>query len=495
MPLSTEQALAKVNLLYARLSGRRGEIARLDAYFRGEHRLAYASPEWAKVHQDRYRGFSDNWCGVVGSAPGERTELTGFRIGDDLDALSADERMLWNDWEYNDGPAQSSQGFLSSSVAKRSSVLVWGDSDDEPVMTWEHPAQVIVDYDPAAPRVRRFALKAWVEDERECATLYTLDEVWKFERASVLGLAVGGISAGGLILPGSAVRSAGGGWVPRQGDDNTWPIANPMGRVPIVEFPNRPMLGGEPLSDIAGTVAMQDAINLLWAYLFVAADHASMPARVVTGQEPPKLPILDENGVKIGERAVDIEALTKGRMLWLTGQNTKVDQWDAAKLDVFTDVIQIATKHISAQTRTPIYLVHGELGNVNGETLTGLDAPLNSKVRESHKFYRSPVREVFGLFALVRDMPELAKACRLGGPMWANPEVRSDSQVSDAALKDRQVGWSLAGVLERRYGLTPPQIERELALVKAEQADPYLETLGVKGVAADADTDAPVVGD
>ena len=228
---------------------------------------------------------------------------------------------------------------------------------------------------------------------------------------------------------------------------------------------------------------MQDAINLLWAYLFAAADYASMPARVVMGQEPPKIPILDANGQKIGEKPVDIEALTKGRMMWLTGQATKIGQWDAAHLDVFTDVIQIATKHISAQTRTPIYLVHGELGNVNGETLTGLDAPLNSKVRESHKFYRSPVREVFGLFALVRNDEKLAKACRLGGPQWANPEVRSDSQVSDAAVKDRQVGWSLAGVLERRYGLTPPQIERELALVRAEQEDPYAASMNEKDAA------------
>ena len=239
---------------------------------------------------------------------------------------------------------------------------------------------------------------------------------------------------------------------------------------------------------------MQDAINLLWAYLFAAADYASMPARVVMGQEPPKLPILDANGVKIGEKPVDIEALTKGRMLWLTGAATKIDAWAAAKLDVFTDVIQIATKHISAQTRTPIYLVHGELGNVNGETLTGLDAPLNSKVRESHKFYRSPVREVFGLFALVRDNADLAKACRLAAPQWANPEVRSDSQVSDAAVKDRQVGWSLAGVLERRYGLSQSEIDRELKVVAAEQADPYLSEIAAKG-AADAAPAPAVVGE
>src|SRR5690606_38901627 len=80
------------------------------------------------------------------------------------------------------------------------------------------------------------------------------------------------------------------GWRPREGASPN-PMPNPLGTVPVVEFPNRPMLGAEPLSHIAGTISMQDAINLLWAYLFSAADFASMPARVVMGQEPPKLPI------------------------------------------------------------------------------------------------------------------------------------------------------------------------------------------------------------
>lgn len=495
MPLSTEQALAKVDVLYRRLSYRRTDVEKLEKAFRGEQPLAFASEEWAKVHQDRYRDFADNWCGVVGSAPGERTEVHGFRIGEDAEVLSEDEKQLWRDWEVNEGAAQSSQGFLTSTIARRSSVLVWGDSDDAPVMTWEHPAQMVVDYDPAIPRIRRAALKAWVEDDLEYATLYTADEVWKWQRPAIVGQVTDGRTESGLYVS-KRLSWQQGGWVPRQpAEDDTWPIKNPMGRVPVVDFPNRPMLGGEPLSDISGTLAMQNAINLLWAYLFVAADHASMPARVVTGQEPPKLPILDENGVKVGEKPVDIEALTKGRMLWLTGQNTKVDQWDAAKLDVFTDVINVAVRHVAAQTRTPIYLVHGELGNVNGETLTGLDAPLVSKVRESHKFYRSPVREVFSLFAKVRGNDGLAEACRTGDVQWKNPEVRSDAQISDAAIKDREAGWPFAAVLEKRYGLSQPQIERVMAMAREEQADPYIERVVAKDEADRAGTDAPVVGD
>lgn len=478
MPLTAQQAVTRVNVLYDRLTGRRREVEQLERYFRGEQPLAYASAEWRHIHQDRYKNFADNWCGVVGSAPGERTEVHGIRLAagdDDRDSgLSDVERRLWEAWELNEGPAQSSQGFLTSTIAKRSSVLVWGDDDGEPVMTWEHPSQMVVDYDANLTRRRRTALKAWVDGDRELATLYTADQVWKFQRPRVAGNVVEGRTQSGLYVVGSPFTPGDGarGWEPRQDDDDTWPIENPMGVVPVVEYPNRPMLGGEPLSDIAGTMAMQDAVNMLWAYLFVAADFASMPARVVMGQEPPKVPILDENGQKIGEKPVDSGELKKGRLLWLTGQSTTIGQWDPAKLDVFTDTINVAVKHVAAQTRTPIYLIHGELGNVNGETLTGLDAPLNSKVRESHKFYTSPVRETFALFALVWDQPELARACRRAAVKWKNPEVRSDAQVSDAALKDRQIGWSFEGVLEKRYGLSQPEIEREMDRRRAEAMDP-----------------------
>lgn len=488
MALTVDQALARVNSLYDQLVGRRREIENLERYFRGDQPLAYASPEWAKIHRDRYRNFADNWCGVVGTAPAERTELYGLRLGDDTDVLSAQERTLWDAWKMNDGPAQSSQGFLMSTIAKRSAVLVWGDEDDEPVMTWEHPAQMIVDYDPQTRR-RRAALKAWVEGDREFATLYTADEVWKFQRPFATGTIVQGRTQSGIYLAGSPFTSGRRGWEPREEDD-TWPIVNPMGVVPVVEFRNRPMLGGEPLSDIAGTMAMQDAVNMLWAYLFVAADHASMPARVVMGQEPPKMPVLDENGQKIGEKPVDSDALTRGRMLWLTGQNTTIGQWDPAKLDAFTSVINVAVRHVAAQTRTPIYLIHGELGNVNGETLTGLDAPLNAKVREAHKFYESPSLEVFALFALVWGNRDLARACRAGSIHWKNPEVRSDAQISDAALKDRQVGFAFASVLERRYGMSQEEVDRHVRMREAEQMDPLAAR--VFGDVTGQVSDAPV---
>ena len=476
MALTADQALKITDQLYARLAERRTEVRKFENYADGLHPLRLGSEEWSLDHAERFKGWSDNWCGVVASAPGERTALDGFRVGDDDEIQSSEEKELWRQWDLNEMPSQASQGFLASRVARRSSVLVWGDSDDNPVVTWENPSQVIVDYDPST-RVSRYAMKAWLDDDREFATLYTDTEVWKFQRPRVAASIQRGHTPEGLIIVSdSAHYVSAGGWVKRESHgDDTWPVEHPMGILPIQEFPNRPKLGGHPVSDIEGTISMQDAVNMLWKYLFAAADYASMPARVVMGQSPPKMPILNEAGEKIGEKAVDIEALQKGRMLWLTGQTTTVGQWDAAKLDVFTGVINVAVKHLAAQTRTPIHYIVGELGNVNGETLTATESPLAMKVRESHEFYTPAIRGVFRRIALVQGNDGLADACRTGQVTWRNPEIRSEAQMADAASKDKATGFPIMWIAKYRYGYTQKQLAELETMLEKERTDPVLQ--------------------
>jgi hypothetical protein len=413
----------------------------------------------------------------VGRAPVDRLRIDGFRLGSPVDTVTADERQLWADWNRNELGAQSKQGFLSSTVAKRSAALVWGNDDDEPVVTWEHPSQVAVSYDAGNRRRRLAALKAWVDDGTEYATLYLPDEVWKFKRPAYSATRQ---TDSGLYIPGAANL---GGWQPREVAGERWPLPNPLGEVPVVEWLNRPMLGGEPISDIAGTMAMQDAINMLWAYLFTAADHASMPARVVMGAEIPKVPVLDENGQKIGERPVDIKELAQGRLLWLTGQNAKISQWDPAKLDVFTGVIKEAIGHIASQTSTPGHylLTNEKFANLNGDALTANEVPLATKVEDQQTYYNPAAKDTARLMALVRGRTDLADAIAEADSrrftQWKDASAHSPSQVADAATKDRAVGMSLRTVLERRYGMTEAEIEREMQRVREESADSLISGL------------------
>lgn len=479
MPLTLDQALDRTRKLYDELAARRPDIVKADEYYRGKQPLRFASDKWREYHAERYDRFADNWCGPVANSPQERLRIDGFGLDDDP-ALSDTERALWRDWQLNNMEQQSSQGFLGSLTGGRSFVLVWGNSDDEPVATWERADQAIVAYDVEHPGLRVAALKTWCDGDDEYATLFVKDEVWKFERKAYKQATKGTgyqssnpvekaffQNTAGLIIPYTSGES---GWRPRDATPN--PMPNPFGIVPMVEFPNRPMLGGAPLSEISGTMAMQDAINLLWAYLFTAADFASMPARVVMGQEPPKLPILDESGQKVGERPVDMKKLAEDRILWLTGQNTKIGQWEAAKLDVFTNVIESAVAHIAAQTRTPPhYLILGKgMVNVNAEGMKAAETGLVMKVQEEQLFYTPATREVFRLFALARGDDGVAEQCRIGAVKWKDAENRSEAQVVDALQKLKDMGFPFRWLAER-YGLTPPEIERVIAMRDTELAN------------------------
>ena len=485
MPIKADEALAQVKYLYGKLSQRRGKVELVESYYRGIQRLRFASDKWAEYNADRYRDFADNWCAPVANSSSERLRIDGFRLDKDP-KVSDTEQALWRDWQANDMEAQSSQGFLHSLIARRSYVLVWGSDEDEPVATWERADQVIVDYDDERPGKRVAALKTWCDDDREYATLYTDDQVWKWERSrSYIGQTgpeqllprMAGYEfferdsneprGSGLLVPVTDSE----GWRPREVRGEANLMENPLGVVPVVEFPNRPMLGAEPLSDIGGTIAMQDAVNLLWAYLFAAADFASMPARVVLGQEPPKLPILNEQGEKVGEKTVDLKKLAEDRILWLTGANAKIGQWDAAKLDVFTQIIETAVTHIAAQTRTPPhYLILGKgMVNVNAEGMKAAEAGLVAKVNEQQLFFSPSAREVFRLFALVRDNKAVAEQARFGQVVWKDAENRSEAQLVDALQKLAALGFPFQWVAER-YGLSQPEVLRLLEMREAEQA-------------------------
>lgn len=467
MSPEAQASLLMVERLYQRLIYRRGEIQRLERYYEGKQPLRFASAEWRKAHADRYGDFSDNWCAVVADAPADRTAVVGFELPDTDGVLTAEERQLWTDWQMNDMDAQQSQGFLTTRIARRSYITTWGDKDGNPVHTWDHPLFCEVEYDDENPRLRVGALRTWRDDVYEYATLYRPDYVWKWQRKQSRDNISG--------RPKSEIdkwQLGGWGWIPREVRGEVWPAPNPIGEVPMVEVKNRPMLRGEPLTDIGGVAGMQDAINLLWAYLFAAADYASMPARVILGLEPPKIPILDKTtGAVIGEKPIEMDKLAAGRLLYLTGQGGSIAQWDAAKLDVFTSAMGVAISHIASQTRTPSHYLATGAPLANADAARMDEVGLSQKVRETHLYCQAPIRETFRLSALVRGNEAVAQAARAGAVAWKDPEIRSEAQMADAFQKDIASGWPFEWVAQHRRGLSPSEIADVMAMKKREAAE------------------------
>lgn len=459
-----EQARQLVLALDMELQRRRPEIARNARYYRGEQPLKFASDQFRKFHGNRYKGFADNWVQIVADAPVERLTVNGVMPAG---ATSADADS-WRVWQHNALDADSQLGFLGAVSAGRSFVLVWGDpaDPDTPVVTFEDAEQCIILYEAGSRRRRVAALKRWSDGFDEYSTLFLRDEVWKFK----LGIRYPNEKSAQIQQAEAEVKD----WLPIPGDELSEPNPqpNPMGVVPMVELPNRPMLAADPVSDVTGVVALQDAVNLLWAQLFTAADYASFPQRIVTGAEIPEIPILDASGQIVGSRPVDLERFAVDRVMFFEGDNVKTDEWTAVNLQAYTDVIEVGVGHIAAQTRTPQHYLIGKMANLSGDALLAAETGLVKRIEEKQIWFGQALREMFQLIALARGQDDKARAISGGRVLWADAESRSHAQLTDSLLKLKQIGFPFEW-LALKYGLTPTEIVELLAMREKEaQMDP-----------------------
>lgn len=465
--LTLTEAQAHLDRLVRKLNLRRPSVDKWDGYYRGEQPLQFMtdrSKEFLK--KKNFDGFSDNWCRVVTDAPAERLEVLGFRLDDDA-SMSSEERRLWDSWRKNDLEIQSSQGFLESCIAGTSYVIVWGNESGEPVVSWQHPNECFVEYDPEFYNRRRFAVRAWSDKDlgMEYANLYTPTEVWKFERET---------SKIELPNAGSAINALGGSWTPRVVDGEPFPLPNPLGEVPVVEMPNRPMLGQKPVSEVAMATSAQDFLNLQWSLLYFSSETASLPQRFVLGAEIPQVPVFSDTGEVIDYRPINrdemSEVMRSGASMWLQGTDGKhptIDQWQAASPEWFLSTLNVVIKNLAAQTRTPAHYLVAELVNIAADALRASEAGLAAKVRESQTALTPAIREVFRLMTLVEGNTGLADAVALGRVVWRSAETRSEAQMVDAALKLQAIGMPFESIMEY-IGKSPSEIEALKSMRKSD---------------------------
>lgn len=467
MGLEIGQALQLVATLEMELTMRASLADEADDMYRGKHPLMFASDEFRDYFAKRYRGYSDNWVPVVADAPVERLTVTGFQ----LDGKADDK--AWDVWQRNNLDCDSQLGFLASVLAAHSYVLVWGDPDDKttPCVTFEDSGQAIVGYYPGSRYKRRAALKRWQDGNSMYCTLYTADELWKFHRPLTR-----------VEKPFNLAQfdEEANEWLPREMADEPNPQPNPMGLVPMVELPNRPMLAREPLSDVATVIPLQHSINLLWAHLFTASDFAAMPQRYILGAEAPTVPLLDEQGNQIGRKPVSLEEYKRARLLYVEDEGSTAGSWPAANLQVFSEVIETAIGHLAAQTRTPQHYLIGKMSNVGSDTLLAAEAGLVKRVNEKQLWFGAALRETMRLVALAQGDAGRADAYRSGKVLWADTESRSQAQLVASLVQLKGIGWPFED-LARRFGLTQSEVEQLVKMRDEEQQnDPLLAMLGTK---------------
>src|SRR5690554_1887637 len=272
--------------LLTELSGRQHDILWRRRYFDGDHPFPTAPDQTTPD----YRRLAK--LGVTNLMPLIVGTVCDQLIPRDV-RVSADERenlRVWREvWQHNALDADSRMVHEESLKVGRAFVLVWPDESDDGIsITPEDPADVIVAYRAGSRRERVAALKRWRLDpfdldSDECVTVWTPESVQTWTRTT---------------KPDSL-------WGPML-DYGTG--ANPLGVVPIVEFPCQPTISGQVSPEISNAaIVLQDRINKTGFDCVVAGEYGAYPQRYTLDIELPKKVVEVD-----GETKLQSQPLTSG---------------------------------------------------------------------------------------------------------------------------------------------------------------------------------------
>lgn len=386
---------------------------------------------------------SSNWPGLIVGAAEERLEVLGVRFGD----KPADDDA-WTIWQANALDAEASMLHDSVLTTGRAYAIVWGDgsANPQPRITLEHASMCLVEYEPGPTRMRRGALRRWQDGDRWLANVYKPEAIYKFQ--SMKGLA-------NDAKPEKIEQ-----WEPRQDPgDNAWPLTNPLGVVPVVEFAvNRtlePAPFGTGLGDFATNLRHIDRINYKVFSGLVALTWSGFPIRYLIGD--PILYEKDEQGQDRKDAPIPPAKALADAFLQLENPDAKVGQLPEADISNYSPDQDI--EHLAALTKTPANYLLGKMVNVSADALRAAEAGLISKVRRHHRSLGEAWEETLRLAFRVRSPGDPRGKDLSAQVIWKDPESRSMAERADAAAKLATILPQKA-ILQYVLQMTPQEVNR-----------------------------------
>lgn len=429
-------------------SDRKNDLDRYNDYYTGEHRLVFATAKFQTVFGGLFSEFADNWCELVVNAVEERLNPEGFRFGEETEG----DNKAWDIWQRNGLDADSQVAHVEALIHGESYILVWADELGDPVITVEHPSQMVVAFEPGSRKRRAAALKVWIEDDgTRMATLYLPDAVYKYQSQGTAGV---------LWTPTSANV---GGWQERRITGEPWPLRNPLGVVPVVPLVNRPrlMAGGE--SEIRQVIPLQDAVNKLIADMLIASEFSSFRQRWGTGIEIP----LDPETKK----PIEPFQAGAGRVWAIKNPDAKFGSFEVTDLSNFVNGVEMLVQHIASQTRTPPHYFYLSGNFPSGESIKAAETGLVAKASRKMVPFGEAWEEVMRLaFRVSNDSRAENMKTEV---IWRDPESRSESEHVDAILKLKALNIP-DEILWEKAGFTPTEITRIKAVRDAQPQPPVV---------------------
>lgn len=399
MALNTPEEILKH--LEGQLALERPGLERLDKYYEGEQPLKYMAPILQEELGDRVTQLVINWPQLGVDAYENRLDLEGFRLPGQSEA----DDELWRIWQDNDLDELSQQAHLEALALKRSYAIV-GVNEDEPetpLITVEHPLQVITMQD---PRTRRVAagMKRWKDlNDTERATLYLPDEDRHYRLDS-------------------------GEWVEIADDRNV----HNRGLCAVVPIVNRPrMLRPLGKSEFASIIPVADAANKMATDMMISGEYHAMPRRVWFGMSEDDF--VDENGkpLSVWSRLAGREWATELRK----GTEVDVQQFTEADLSVFRDTIKLLAQLASQLLALPPhYMQFGGQNPASADAIRSSEAQLVKRAERKQRIFGGSWETVMRLASLIANGEDDRDLRRLEA-IWRDASTPTVAQKADAAVK------------------------------------------------------------
>lgn len=426
---------AWLDVLESRLSARQAQMAELNDWYTGNHPLPFVTPaHQAKLRNEFRQLLADsrsNFMELVIDTTRERLRVDGFRLSgsENEDA----DRESWGIWQANGMDMESGVAFTEALVKGVSYLSVWEGErrGDPPTLAAEDPLQTIVGYESGSGfRRREAALKVWQDEWTGVfrANVYLPDAIVKFEAAgSEIGGATASSSSWSFSWSGASDATAARAkrWRRISSGDV---IRNPVGVVPIVPLRNKPRRSVvEGVSEIDSVVRVQAQVNSFVFLLALAMYFGSHRQRWMAG-----VPLYDESGKPLEVFNVAIDRL------WASeNPDARFGDFDQTDVSGYLNAIEQQVQHIAVMTRTPRHMLLPQGQEPSGDAIKSAEAGLIAKVRDRQVSFGEGLEEALRLARRFNGSSDTPVDSEI---VWKDPQIRSEAEVTDAAIKRFQAG-------------------------------------------------------
>ncbi|MBT2467847.1 phage portal protein [Streptomyces sp. ISL-66] len=418
------------------MRNRRSDLDRWWDYYLGNAPLPSLPKNAAAAFLEFQRKSRTNFCRPIADAPVHRMQVLGVT---DAEGNADADALRW--WQANRLDSRQKQIYRTMTAQAQAYVIVGPhpsrlEPDDEtpaPLITAEHPRQVIVEMNQATGE-RAAALKAWWDDIDRVgrATVYLSDGLQRY------------------VTPGRTGERLGWGresWVT---DGEFQP--HDLGAVPVVPFQCRPDLMEDPEPEFAGVLDIQDRINLGVLNRMTAARYSAFRQKFITGHKFRKR-VDSATGLEIVEQPF----VPSPSAIWASeGENAKFGQLDATDLSGFLKEHESDVRDMLVLSHTPAYYFASQLVNISADTVNALDVNHLAKVAEHMAALGEAWEDVLQLAA---KQAGVDRDYTLSEVRWADPRRLNPSVIADAATKKHSIGYPLA-ILAEEMGESPQRVRR-----------------------------------